>query len=200
MNKTADTAAAIHELLAKRWSPRAFKPDSVEDEDLVSLMEAARWSPSAGNMQPWHFIVATKDQPEEFQKLLGCLVEGNQRWAKDAPVLMLTVAKVQDEEGDENRCATHDVGLAAMSLVVQAMSLGLHCHQMAGVKRKHAAEVYDVPGGFEVWTAIAVGYLDDPDELPDDLRERELQPRVRRPLEAFVFSGGWGESPRWLPR
>jgi hypothetical protein len=150
-------------------------------------------------MQPWQFIVATRDQPEEFERMLRCLVEGNQRWCTDVPVLMLTVARVLDDEGDENRCATHDVGLAAMSIVLQAMSLGLFCHQMAGVKRRQAALLYRVPDGYEVWTAIAVGYLGDPGDLPDDLLEREVAPRRRKPLDSFVFSGSWGTNPPWLP-
>ncbi|MBP7560949.1 MAG: nitroreductase family protein [Armatimonadetes bacterium] len=199
MHKVARTVAPIHRLLAERWSPRAFRPDPVAPEALVGLLEAARWAPSAGNMQPWYFIVATQEQPEEFEKLLSCLVEGNRRWCGTVPVLMLTVARVQDTGGDENRWATHDVGLAAMSLTIQAASLGLYCHQMAGVRRQHAAQLYQVPAGHEVWTAIAVGYRGDPESLPDDLMERELAPRTRKPLDSFVFSGSWGETPAWLP-
>lgn len=136
--KPAETQYPIHELIRDRWSPRAFSDRPVEKETLLSLLEAARWAASASNRQPWSFIVATKDNPTEYERLLGILVENNQRWAKDAPVLILAVAKVINDDGKENRYAFHDVGLALGNLSLQATALGLSVHQAAGFDRDKA--------------------------------------------------------------
>ena len=197
MQKLAETRYPIHELLRERWSPRAFADRMVEPEKLRSLLEAARWAPSSFNEQPWSFIVATKQHPGEYERLLSCLVEGNVRWAQHAPVLMLSVAKLAFERNQKpNRHAFHDVGLAVENLVIQATALGLAVHQMAGFHVDRAREVYGIPEGHEPVAAMAIGYLDDPGRLPDDLREREVAPRIRKPLESFVFSGQWGQPSR----
>ena len=194
MRKLAETRYPIHELLRERWSPRAFADRMVEPEELRSLLEAARWAPSSFNEQPWSFIVATKQHPGEYERLLSCLVEGNVRWAQHAPVLMLSVAKLAFERNQKpNRHAFHDVGLAVENLVIQGMALGLFVHQMAGFHADRAREVYGIPESHEPVAAMAIGYLDDPGRLPDDLREREVAPRFRKPLESFVFSGQWGQ-------
>jgi len=194
MRKLAETLYPIHELLRERWSPRAFADRMVEPEELRSLLEAARWAPSSFNEQPWSFIVATKEHPGEYERLLSCLVEGNIRWAQHAPVLMLSVAKLAFERNQKpNRHAFHDVGLAVENLVIQGMALGLFVHQMAGFHADKARELYGIPEGHEPVAAMAIGYLDDPGRLPDDLREREVAPRFRKPLESFVFSGQWGQ-------
>ena len=194
MRKLAETRYPIHELLRERWSPRAFADRMVEPEELRSLLEAARWAPSSFNEQPWSFIVATKQHPGEYERLLSCLVEGNVRWAQHAPVLMLSVAKLAFERNQKpNRHAFHDVGLAVENLVIHGMALGLFVHQMAGFHADRAREVYGIPESHEPVAAMAIGYPDDPGRLPDDLRERELAPRTRRPLESFVFSGQWGQ-------
>ncbi|MGH7382058.1 MAG: nitroreductase family protein [Candidatus Methylomirabilales bacterium] len=197
MQKLAETRYPIHELLRERWSPRAFADRMVEPEKLRSLLEAARWAPSSFNEQPWSFIVAIKEHPGEYERLLSCLVEGNVRWAQHAPVLMLSVAKLVFERNQKpNRHAFHDVGLAVENLVIQGMVLGLFVHQMAGFHADRAREVYGIPEGYDPVAAMAIGYLDDPGRLPDDLREREVAPRIRKPLESFVFSGQWGQPSR----
>ena len=197
MRKLAETRYPIHALLRERWSPRAFADRMVEPEELRSLLEAARWAPSSFNEQPWSFIVATKQHPGEYERLLSCLVEGNVRWAQHAPVLMLSVAKLAFERNQKpNRHAFHDVGLAVENLVIQGMALGLFVHQMAGFHADRAREVYGIPEGYDPVAAMAIGYLDDPARLPDDLRGRELAPRTRKPLESFVFSGQWGQPSR----
>jgi len=194
MRKLAETRYPIHELLRERWSPRAFADRMVEPEELRSLLEAARWAPSSFNEQPWSFIVATKQHPGEYERLLSCLVEGNVRWAQHAPVLMLSVAKLAFERNQKpNRHAFHDVGLAVENLVIQGMALGLFVHQMAGFHADRALEMYGIPEGYDPVAAMVIGYLDDPGRLPDDLREREVAPRFRKPLESFVFSGQWGQ-------
>ncbi|MGH9778869.1 MAG: nitroreductase family protein [Candidatus Acidiferrales bacterium] len=201
MEKRAETGHPIHELLARRWSPHAFAERAVEPEKLLSLLEAARWAPSSYNEQPWAFLVATKDQPEEYARLLSCLVEGNQAWAKSAPVLMLSVAKLNfDRGGKPNAHAWHDVGLAAMSLVVQATALGLWVHQMAGILPDKARELYAIPEGWEPVAGFALGYYGDPRSLPENLQKRETAPRSRKPLESFVFTGAWGKTARLATR
>lgn len=194
MSRLAKTDYPIHDLLRSRWSPRAFADRAVEREKLLRVLEAARWAPSSYNGQPWAFIVATKDEPAEFARALGCLIEFNQKWAKAAPVLMLTVAQMNfAHNGKPNAHAWHDVGLAVGNLSVQATSEGLHLHQMAGIVPDKVRATYAVPDGWEPATGIALGYLGDPATLPDQLRERELAPSDRKPLASFVFTGAWGQ-------
>ncbi len=195
MEKPADAQYPIHELLRRRWSPRAFADRRVEPEKLRSLLEAARWAPSSYNEQPWSFILAAKDDPENFQRLLGCLVEGNQAWAQLAPVLMISVARLNfARTGQPNRHAFHDVGLAAENLVIQAMALDLMVHQMAGIYPDKAREIFRIPAGYEPVAAIALGYPGEPDRLAENLRQRELAPRTRKTLAEFVFTGEWGRT------
>jgi nitroreductase len=193
MEKPAPASYPIEDELKQRWSPRAFSDRMVEPEKLLSLWEAARWAPSSFNEQPWYFLVATKDNDAEFQKMLACLVEGNQQWARTAPVLMISVAKLQfDKNGKPNRHAFHDVGLAVAGMIFEATDLDLFVHQMAGFSPERVNEAYGVPAGFAPVAAIAIGYGVEMADIPDDLKERELAPRQRRPLEAFVFQGAWG--------
>jgi nitroreductase len=191
--KRAQTDHPIHELLAERWSPYAFQDRAVPADDLRSLFEAARWAPSSYNEQPWSYIVATKDDPPEFERLLSCLVEGNQAWVKAVPVLALGVTTLRFARNHkENRAAVHDLGLAAGNLLVEAMARGLAVHQMIGILPDRAREIYGIPEGSEAWTGIAIGYRGDPSTLPEALQQRELAPRQRKPLRDFVFGGAWG--------
>jgi nitroreductase len=192
MQETRETGHPIHALLVDRWSPYAFLDDPVPETDLRSLFEAARWAPSSYNAQPWSYIVATRDQPEEFERLLSCLVEANQLWAQAAPVLALGVTRRTFEHNNQvNRAAAHDLGLASGSLLVEATARGLHVHQMIGILPDKARELYGVPEGWEVLTALAIGYLGEPEQLPEALRERDLTLRPRKPLSDFVFFGRW---------
>ncbi len=197
MEKPAETQYPIEEILRRRWSPRAFSDRLVEPEKLQSLFEAARWAASSFNEQPWNFIVATKQNPEEHARLLSCLVEGNQRWARAVPVLMVSVAKLNfDKTGKPNRHAFHDVGLAMGNVLVQATALGLFVHQMAGFSPEKVREIYGVPEGFEPVAAIAIGYTLAADELPEAFREFDLGARRRKPVNSFVFEAHWGETSR----
>ena len=202
LEKRASTDYPIHELLATRWSPYAFQDRTVPEADLLSMFEAARWAASSFNEQPWTYIVATKEHPEQFQQVLSCLVEFNQAWAKAAPVLALGIASLTFAgNGQVNRAAVHDLGLAAGNLLVEATARGLFVHQMVGIYPDKARDIFDIPEGFEAWTAIAIGYRGDPTTLPDVLKEREHMPRQRKPLSQFVFSGKWGSpSPLVLKR
>ncbi len=197
MDKPARTDYPIEEILKRRWSPRAFSDRLVEPEKLRSLWEAARWAPSSFNEQPWHFIVATRNEPAEHAKLLSCLVEKNQQWARNAPVLMISVTELNfAKTGKPNRHAFHDVGLAMGNLLVEATALDLFVHQMAGFSPDTVKELFAVPEGFEPVAAIAIGYGADPSAAPEAFRQQETAPRSRKPISSFVFEEKWGqESP-----
>lgn len=201
MEKPADVTYPIHALLQRRWSPRAFDERPVEPDKLRSLFEAARWAPSSSNEQPWHFIVGTKAEPPAHDRLVACLMEGNRKWAFRAPVLMLSVARLNfEDEGTANRHAWHDTGMAVFSLCVQATALGLVVHQMAGFEIEKARADLGIPAGYEPVAMIAVGYPGDPAALPEYLREREVAPRERKPVIEFVSNGRWNGPPDWLTR
>jgi nitroreductase len=187
-------------LIAERWSPRAFSDKPVAPEVLGSLFEAARWSPSSSNEQPWAYIVATKDDADNFAKLVSMLVRSNVSWAQHAPVLALAVAKLTFEKtGTTNRNALYDVGAASAYLTIEATSRGLFVHQMAGYDPDKARQVFEIPAGWEPIAAMAIGYPGDPESLPQPLRDRELAPRTRKPISAFVMSGSWGKKAPFLP-
>ena len=192
MNKTPDTQYPIHALLQKRWSPRAFSQKTVSTEALGSLFEAARWAASCYNEQPWRYIVARKEDAEEYDRLMSCLVEGNQAWAIQAPVLMLAVTKKTFTFNDKpNAHARHDLGLATAGMMLQAAALDLYMHAMGGILPERAVELYRVPDDFQVATGIALGYLGDPDSLAEPMKTTELEARVRKPLEEIVFASSW---------
>jgi nitroreductase len=194
LQKSAETSAPVHDLIRERWSPRAFSSRPIEKEKLRSLFEAARWAASSYNAQPWYFIVATKDDPENYKKILDTFVEFNQGWAKNAPVVALSVARMKFEHnGTPNNHAFHDVGQAAANLALQATALGLQVHQMAGILPYKAREIFGIPDGYEAVAGFAIGYPGDPADLPDTLREQERAPRSRKPLDSFVFTGKWGK-------
>lgn len=195
MEKPAPAQHPIHELLARRWSPRAFDERPVDLPTLRTLFEAARWAPSSSNEQPWRFIVASKDHEREWNRLFECLMEGNRKWAFRAPILILAAAKVSfGDDGGVNRHAVYDTGMAVGNLVLQATASGLVARQMAGFHIEKSRVDLLVPSGHEPVAMIALGYPGDPTVLPEPLRERESQPRHRQPIEEWTFSGQWGVS------
>lgn len=192
--KKAITEYPINELLTERWSPYAFDSRPVSASDLCSLFEAARWAPSSYNEQPWQYVVATQRDPEQFERLLSCLNEANQVWAKVAPVLALGVVKMNFTlNAQANKAAVHDLGLASASLSLEATARGLYVHQMIGILPDKAREIYGIPQGFEAWTGLAIGYLGEINTLSDTLKQRDLSPRQRKPLQEFVFSDKWAQ-------
>src|SRR3984957_16309175 len=192
--RPAPTAVPVNDLITHRWSPRAFDGRPVEPEKLRALFEAARWAASSYNAQPWSFIVATKDDPENYKRVLDTFVEFNQTWAKNAPVVALSVAAHKfPHNGEPNRHAFHDVGQAAANLATQATALGLQVHQMAGILPDKARQVFGIPEGYEAVAGIAMGYPGDASSLPDHFREKEQAPRERKALSSFVFEGEWGK-------
>jgi nitroreductase len=189
----ATTEHPVHELIASRWSPYAFARQSVADEDLHSLFEAARWAPSSYNEQPWSYVVAKQEERDEFERLLSCLVEGNQAWARFAPVLAIGITRLFfRRNGKPNRAAAHDLGLASASLVLEATARGLCVHQMIGIVPEKARELYAIPQEHEPLTGIAIGYPGAPASIPQEIRERDRERRPRRPMREFVFHGRWG--------
>ena len=199
--KKAVTDHPILKALAERWSPYGFADKPVAEADLLSLFEAARWAASSYNEQPWNYIVAFKDNSQEFGRLLSCLVEPNQAWARTAPVLVLGVVSLRFAKNNkDNRAAVHDLGLASANLSIEATSRGLSVHQMIGILPDNARAVYQIPEHFEAWTAMAIGYKADPALMPDELKERDLTPRQRKPLKDFVFANQWGKTSPLVPK
>jgi nitroreductase len=194
MQKAAAADAPIHDLIQKRWSPRAFSDKLISPAVLRSLFEAARWAPSNFNEQPWAFLVATRDDQENFHKALGTLVEFNAGWARHAAALGIAVSKLNFQDGNPNRNAEYDTGAASALLSIEATAQGLFVHQMGGFYPQKAKQVFGIPDGWEPIAAMAIGYPGDPDSLPGKLRDRELAPRTRKPVSDFVMSGHWGHT------
>jgi nitroreductase len=201
MQKPAPTAHPTHALIHHRWSPRAFSDQPVPADVLRSLFEAARWAPSSNNEQPWAFLVTTSDDIEGHARMVSTLVEFNQVWAKHAPVLAIAVSELAfNSTAKPNRNAFYDTGAAVANLSMEATSRGLFVHQMAGFDAHKAIELFGIPGGWEPIAAFVVGYPGDPESLPEKLRQRELAPRERKPLESFVMGGHWGKSASFLQK
>jgi nitroreductase len=183
----------ILDVIRARWSPAIFSPQPVEPEKLLSVLEAARWAPSSYNAQPWSFLVARKEEPEEFARMLSCLVPGNVSWAQHVPVLMISVARLHFEHDKAvNRHAFHDTGIATGFLMLQAAALGIQAHGMAGFNAARARELYGIPESHEAVAAIGLGYPGDEEGASEELRKRN-QRRPRRALDQFVFAGRWGD-------
>lgn len=185
----------VLDLIRERWSPRAFDPDRpISRADLWRLFEAARWSPSSRNEQPWRFIVVDRREHRQIHDALTMtLTTGNQAWAPLAPVLIVVAAKsTVGESVEANRHAFYDTGQAVAYLTLQAQAQGLGARQMEGFDRVRAAAICDVPEQYELAAVIAVGYPGTPDLLPNEKhRQLETTPRARRPASDFVFAGKW---------
>lgn len=192
--KRATIDSPIQPLLAERWSPYAFDDRDVAEEDLLAILEAARWAPSSYNEQPWRYLIARRLDTEAFASLLSCLVEGNQAWARNAPVLMIGIAMLNFMRNSKpNKAAHHDLGLAAGNLSVEATSRGISVHQMIGIVPERVRKLYRLPTDAEPLTGIAIGYAGTKEGLPEALLERDGVPRSRRTVEEFVFANVWGQ-------
>jgi nitroreductase len=199
--QTRKTASPDHEILdlfAERWSPRAFADRPVEPEKIRRMLEAARWTMSSYNEQPWRYVVASRHEaPDAYERLLGCLSEGNQSWAQNAPVLMMSFYETTfSRNGRPNRCAPHDLGAASAALTVQATAMDLYVHQMAGIQKDVVRETYDLPEDVEPMAGLAVGYLGDPEMLSEEKQTAERSPRSRQSIEDFAFGEEWGRPSR----
>jgi nitroreductase len=201
MQKQAATDHPVHEFIVKRWSPRAFSDKPVPPDVLRSLFEAARWAASSYNDQPWSYVVATKGDKENFSKMLGVLMDMNAVWAKQAPVLAISVARrTFKHNGAPNPVALHDLGAANAQLTMEATSRGLVVHQMAGFHHDKAREAFGIPEGWDPVSAIAIGYPGDPETLSEQLRKSELAARTRKPLSEFVMAGRWGHTASFVSK
>lgn len=194
MKKPATTQQPISEIIANRWSGRAYNPNKpVTDEQVTALLEAARWAPSCYGDQPWRFVLCNKGKnPQAWQAAFDTLAESNQAWAKNAPLLVLVCANTLfRHNGKPNRWAAYDTGAATENLCLQATELRLVAHQMGGFSVEAARKAFYVPEQFELMAMVAIGHGDTPESLPDDLRERQLAPRQRLALGELFFDGIW---------
>jgi len=185
----------VIDAIPRRWSPYGYDQDrDVEPEQVRIVFEAARWAPSSFNEQPWRYIVARKSDDEAtWSRILGCLVEANREWARNAPVLALGVTRLRFSKNDkDNRVARHDLGIASGYLALQAAAIGLQAHQMAGIDQEGAKAEFGVPDPFEVVTAVALGHPAALEDLSKEIRDRDEERKGRSPLGAFVFGGTWG--------
>jgi nitroreductase len=188
LTRSAATGAPVLDILAERWSPRAFAADETVDETrLASALEAARWAPSANNSQPWRFVVARRGTAAHA-RIHDALVGFNQAWAGDAAVLIVAVAETADADGKPRGFAAYDLGQAVAHLSVQAHHDGLHVHQMGGFDHDALRTAFALEARFEPLTVIALGPIGDPSTLPDVLQEREAAPRERRPLSDSLIA------------
>jgi nitroreductase len=178
----------LHPLLATRWSPRGFdRIAELNQAELASLLEAARWAPSDGNSQPWRFVAGLRDEPAH-KHILASLDADNQRWAGDASALILASHLTHDVAGAPLPRAAYDLGQAIAHLSVQASALDLHTHQMSGFDRDTMHADLELPAGLVPTVVVAVGRLGNPAHLPPDLRARELGLRQRRPVHELVIA------------
>jgi nitroreductase len=181
------TKYEIEDIFLERYSPRAMSGEVVSKEEIMTLFEAARWAPSASNIQPWRFIYAMRDTPE-FQTFLSLLMEGNRIWCGKATVLIVTISQKNNSKGEPSISHSFDTGSAWENLALQASKMGLVCHGMAGFDYAIAKEKLGIPDDYSVEMMIAIGKKGKIEDLPEPLRERE-KPSDRKPLEEIVFEG-----------
>jgi nitroreductase len=195
----ADTTNVLHlehailPVLTERRSPRAYTDKPVPTEVLHQIFTAASSAASCFGEQPWRYLAASKaEQPEAFEKILNAIAPFNQAWAKNAPVLVVGLAKLTfSHDGNPNGWAKYDVGQGTATLAIEATELGLQIHQMAGFSPDAVRAAFNVPADFEAVVAFTLGYPGPASSLPDPLREREEAPRSRKPLGEILFEGAW---------
>lgn len=186
MEKLAPSDYPVHNLIRRRWSPRAFSDRPVSEFDLSTMLEAARWAPSCNNEQPWRYYYALQGS-DGFEKLLGCLSEGNKPWCKDAAGLLVSATrKTFEKNGKANDWAGHDAGMANLNLFLQGTELGIFCHPMAGFDKEAVIRALSLDDDIAPVCMIAFGYAGKAEDLPAPYDERELLPRVRKPVSEFA--------------
>ncbi len=197
IEKKAETQIPINDLIASRWSGRAYDPErDISQEHIIALLEAARWAPSCYGDEPWRYIVCNKkDNVGAWDKAYSCLAEGNQSWAKDAPLLILVIAdSVMRRNGNPNRWGQYDTGAASLSLCLQATDIGLMVHQMGGFDAEKARGLFVIPAQYTPMAMMTVGYQLSLEMISVDVKERELSERNRRSLAKNFFDGQWGNA------
>lgn len=189
--KTTPIAHPIVETIKNRWSPRVFSEKSITEREAKILLEAGRWAPSSGNMQPWIVIWGIKGT-EMFDRIFNCLDDYNQQWAGNAQMLWLNGFRKKMPNRDmENFHALHDLGLFMGNVIHQAAYMQIAVHQMAGVRYKDAMKEFQIPNDYHIATAVAFGYFGgNPDVLPEKMKEQELEKnRKRKEISEFAFNG-----------
>ena len=187
ISKIANTDFPIHNIIARRWSARAFSTKTVEKSKLLSILEAARWAPSSRNEQPWRYIVFTDDNPEKLEKARSVLLEIN-NYVKLAPILICAITKkTYSDNGVYNKLHFHDLGAANENMFLESFNQGLIMHGMGGFDREKARKVFSIPDEYEIGIMIAIGYQDSHEILPERFREKINSPRERKPLSEIAF-------------
>ena len=178
----------IHPLLLNRWSSRAMSPVKMEEEEWLPLFEAARWAPSSYNDQPWRFLYAKRDS--SFWPLFSnLLLESNQRWAKNASVLVVLIShKVFEKNGKPSKTHQFDAGAAWENLALEGASRNYVVHGMQGFDYEKARLSLKIPDDYQVEIMIAIGKKGKPDDLPEDLQAKET-PSSRKPLKELIKEG-----------
>jgi len=187
----------IHPIIVSRWSPRAYDPKPVEPEKLQRIFEAARWSASASNMQPWYFLVGYKGD-KVYNSIFDSLVEFNKLWVVNAPVLVLAITRTDNPKGEANNFAAYDLGQAVATLSLQATEEGIYAHQMGGFDSQAAARSLEIPKSYKVMVALTLGYRGEAGILHPNLLKLEQIPRTRRPAAESVFTGSFGQKADFL--
>jgi len=192
-NKKIDVSVPIHELISARWSGRAYDSDRMlSRQQIISLLEAARWAPSCYGYQPWRYVICDKATNESsWSKALESLAEGNQAWAKNAPLLALACADSKNRNNEENRWGVYDTGSASENLCLQATALGLMAHQMGGFSVEKVRNYFNIPERYIPMSMISIGYQLAQNEIPENMKERECSSRFRNPLCMNFFEGAW---------
>jgi nitroreductase len=188
MTRSSDTAVAP--LFLDRWSPRAFDGSALPQDDLLTILDAGRWAPSAFNYQPWRFLYAHRGTPD-FARFLDLLVPFNQTWADKASVLLFILSETTMGSPEKSSHShSFDAGAAWGQIGLQASILGYHAHGMTGIAFDRVPAELGIPDGFRVEAAAAIGRIGDPATLPEGLREREA-PSDRKPLADLAFAGNF---------
>lgn len=195
MKKPAITEQPIHSILSDRWSSRAYDPDQlVSQESFLSLMEAARWSPSCMGDQPWQFITFHKKDATSWTQALNCLSVGNQNWAMDASILILACARQSFSNNQKpNRWNQYDTGAACENICLQATSLGLVAHQMGGFDVEKSRQLFQIPSQYDLMSFIAIGYPLAVEKISAEALVKEKEARKRKPLREIFYTNQWGE-------
>jgi nitroreductase len=177
-----------NKIILQRYSPIVFTNKDILDADLQIFLEASRWAPSAFNEQPWRLLLAPKWDKVRYEKLFGCLFDGNKAWAGSAPVLMLVCARRNFSHNNKpNNYHQFDTGMAMQNFIISAMESGVYVHQMAGFDHELAAKNFEISDEYSIISLAAIGYPGDINQLPEELLKRAQRPRVRKPISEIIF-------------
>lgn len=184
-------------MISSRFSPMKFVAEQeITQHEWESIVEAGRWAPSAFNEQPWRFVWASRQEPEQFAKLISLLSEYNQEWACDAQILMVVIASEKlARNGKPNTHAWYDTGMSVAQMVVQALSYGIQAHQMGGFDSDKAREFLSIPEGYQPIAVVAFGYPDNLKNVLPQFKERAEADRTRKAVGDFCFQGSFGATP-----